>query len=390
MTAPQQPPGGQREDDALALGAAVGALMTRLQDALLAVLASALEKVLGGRSIASLARSVHLQGMALVNHTIQLVDADLAAAAEDIARQAQDSLSTAAGRAVPRHPITTGPGPGAPSFDQHLTQLAASIRDAGLNALREVDDIFRQAAEKATADHATGTQAAQRMLDHLADHGITVFTDARGREWDLAAYCEMATRTAATRLSLLTQLGLMGPAGMDLVVVDNPSGMPGCRKCAPYEGRVLSLSGRHLVGELAAVTDGNGQRRSANVVSSLADAVAHGLLHPNCRHYLVPFVDGAVHLPLVGSQRGFIQGGQPIYRPVPAAHDSAAYAAEQHQRALERAVRAADARRQVALTPLARGRARTQLGAARQQLAAHVAEHGLTRQRYREHPTKAR
>lgn len=430
MTAPRQTPGGQREDTALAAGAAVGAIMAALQAALIALIAVSIGKVLAGGSPRLLERAVHLQATALVNRAVGQAETELARYGEEITTETTEALQTAAGRPVtapvrrptvlrpvpppntPRPPgdssepapepvipgprrssetLTVPPGlhqPAAPN--RALSSVADNIRRAGLNALRDTDDLFRQAAERATANHATGTQAAQKMLDDLAEHGLTAFTDERGREWDLAAYSEMATRTAATRLSLLTQLQLMGPAGMDLVVVDAPSGEPGCRRCAPYEGRVLSLSGRHTVGELVSVLDGHGQQQRANVVSSLADAVAHGLLHPNCRHYLAPFVDGAAMLPLVGSQRGFVQHGQPVYRPVPAQHDSASYAAQQKQRALERAVRAAGARQSVALTPLARSRARTELGVARKQLAAHVEANGLTRQRYREHPTKAR
>ena len=63
---------------------------------------------------------------------------------------------------------------------------------------------------------------------------------ARAVQEDLAAYVEMATLTAASRTHLMLQLAAIGPAGVDLVVVDGPSAAMSCPMCAPWEGRVLS------------------------------------------------------------------------------------------------------------------------------------------------------
>lgn len=362
MTAPQQTPGGQREDTALAVGAAVGVLMTAAAMGMLALLGPAILKVLAGGNRRLIGRQVHAAAAAIIGEAIRRADTKLAAAEQQIIVEITGHLTFAVpGRAFE------------PPADQvrSLRSVADSIRDAGLNALRETDDAFRAAAELATANQASERQTAQRMLDDLAERGLSVFTDKAGREWDLASYCEMAVRTAATRLALMTQLQLMGPAGMDLVVVDSPSGLPGCRKCAPYEGRVLSLSGRAMTGALVAATDVHGIRRTANVVGSLSEAVARGLLHPNCRHFLMPFVDGA-HLPVVGATRGFVQGGSPTFRVVIPQDDSTAYRADQKQRELTRLAQRAAAKKAVALTPLARARAGRGLAAARADLTEHV------------------
>lgn len=432
MTAPRQTPGGQREDTALAVGATVGAIMTALSMALMALIGPAILRVLAGGNRATVGRRLNAEGAALVDEAIRQADTVLQQAEHQIVADTTDRINAVAPITTPVAPPPAGPFaapvrpaapntigqasvrvhfgpppsrhakppipaerprlalPAGPSAAPSLTSVADSVRNAGLNALREADDMFRAAAEAATANHATGTRAAQKMLDNLAELGMTVFADSRGRQWDLASYCEMAVRTAASRLSLLTQLHLMGPRSMDLVVVDAPSGELGCRKCAPFEGKVLSLSGRYINGIVVSVVDANGARKSANVLASLQEALASGLLHPNCRHDLVPFVDGATHLPLVGAPRGFVRHGHPIYRVVIPDHDSASYKAQQKQRVLERVIRQQVAVKSVALTPLAKAQANRRLVAARANLAQHIATHHLTRQRYRENPAKAR
>lgn len=386
MTSPQQSPGDQRENTALEVGAAVTAIMTAASLMLTALLGPAVAKVLRGAAPRTVARQLHAAAVAAVQRAVAQATQVLDEAEQRVTTEATGTLAELVPRLIPRRQVML-PNP-VPS--RSWTAVRDQIQAAGLNALRETDDQFRRAAQAATAGGSSGTQAAQKMLDQLAAQGVTVFTDRRGRDWDLSAYCEMAVRTAATRLALATQLGLMGPAGMDLVVVDAPSGELGCRKCAPWEGRVLSLSGRAVTGQLVSVVDAVGARKSTNVAGSLAEAVSAGLLHPNCRHALLPFVDGAGSLPLVGGPRGFVRHGHPIYRVVIPQVDAESYKAQQKQRALERVVRRQQAVRTVALTPLAKAQANRRLAAARSNLELHVKTYHLTRQRYREHAGKAR
>jgi hypothetical protein len=60
--------------------------------------------------------------------------------------------------------------------------------------------------------------------------------------------------------------------GIDTVIVSDA--VEECKICRPFEGRVLSLSGR-TTGRLK---DGR------TVMCSLAEAKAKGLFHNNCRH----------------------------------------------------------------------------------------------------------
>lgn len=333
MTAPQpaQPastPGDQREDTALLAGAAVGAVMTAASLALVALVGASVLKVMRGASRRRVARELHAAAQAIVGPAVARARQVLAEAEQQIVEDTTTALEDAvpgrpgtfrgadeSGRRIappqppalatggrpqfvpfghpepstggptpPRRPHPpAGPGrsplalPAAPS----IRSAAESIRAAGLNAIRDVDDVFAEAAEEVAFTGAAGTQAAQKLLDKLAEQGVTVFVDKSGRPWELGAYCEMAARTATSRLALITQLQLMAPRGLDLVVVDAPSSELGCKKCAPWEGRVLSLAGRAVTGQWVSVADAAGRRKGANVAGTLAEAVEAGLFHPN-------------------------------------------------------------------------------------------------------------
>jgi hypothetical protein len=176
--------------------------------------------------------------------------------------------------------------------------LPGLLHQAGLNVLRESDDIYRKVIARAMAAPGDRLEAAQQALDEFAERGITGFTGSDGREWDLAAYVEMATRTAASRLHLGLQLAAAEAAGLDLVLIVHSGDTAPCPRCAPYVGQVLSLG-------------------------ELAQAIAQGLLHPSCRCSAVPWAEGM---------------DKPASASLPP--DAAArYEAEQAQRRHERAAR---------------------------------------------------
>lgn len=198
---------------------------------------------------------------------------------------------------------------------------------------------------------------AQKALNDLAANGVTGFVDRSGRRWDLASYVEMATRTAASNAWDQLQAERMAKAGLDLVRVSTHSTEGSCAACRPWLGRLLSLTG------------------AADGYPRLEDAKAAGFRHPNCRCYWTAAKPGA-----------------PLFAPLPLDESAALYKSSQHQRALERKVRAAHRRLAAATTPQARAKAQRDLAAARAASAAHRQEHGLRRStvRRRENPFRAR
>lgn len=147
-----------------------------------------------------------------------------------------------------------------------INETISAVHSTHLRILRSTTDTYRSAVAEAVGQTVAGAdtrrQAAQRVLDRLANSGITGFVDDAGRSWELASYAEMATRTGTGRAQVAGALDRYEAAGRDLVIVsDSPQE---CSSCRPWEGRVLSVSGK--------------DRR----YPSVGRATSAGLLHANC------------------------------------------------------------------------------------------------------------
>ncbi|MBD2760066.1 phage capsid protein [Yimella sp. cx-573] len=207
----------------------------------------------------------------------------------------------------------------------------------------------------------TRLQAAQSVLDRLLGQGIRGYRDSAGRSWSLDTYVEMSVRTVTGQAATQAHLDQLQHAGRDLVIVsDAPRECPACR---PWEGKVLSISGR--VGAVIETDRTTGRTTTVVVAGSVADAKAAGLQHPNCRHSLSSYVPGATRSPR-------------------SSHNPDGYEHTQRQRAMERKIREWKRREALALTPEAQALARGKVRSWQGQLRAHVAQHDLKRLRYRE------
>ena len=145
------------------------------------------------------------------------------------------------------------------------------------NILRATDDIWRKITAEATGYALTGVmtekQAAQRAFTRMAREGFPFFVDKAGRKWGLDTYAEMAVRNATVRAMRTGHQATYIQHGIDLVVVSshkNPA-----PQCAPFERKILSLTGKYPAGT---------HRIGDNIVrvkATMADAEAAGLHHPN-------------------------------------------------------------------------------------------------------------
>lgn len=146
---------------------------------------------------------------------------------------------------------------------------------------RRVSDTYRAIALESLRSQIIGTEAwksaSERYRDDLARHGITGFTDKLGRRWNMTAYVQMVARTTPMEAHLQGTCNRLLENGIDLVRVSDH--VDPCEKCAAWEGKVLSITGR---------TPG---------YPTIAEARAQGLFHPNCRHatsgYLAPYLEEA-------------------------------------------------------------------------------------------------
>lgn len=370
MAQPLPQSGDEREDRAAAIAAAVTAIFAAAEAALATSIAMSVRKLLAGMA-ATPSAATAAGGTEAAGATI----------GRRLSRQAASVLASAIRRAAQ---VITGTG-----LDPPPEALMAALERASRTAVSSSASIYQQVVAAALAEvqgkrsylplSLNRIKAAQKALDELAGNGITGFTDSAGRNWDLASYVEMATRTAVSNAYDEAVTGALRAAGHDLVLVTH--GMePICARCAPFLGHLLSLGGA-TTGTVE-IQDSTGGTRSAVVMATVAEAKAAGWRHPNCRCGMVPWHDGVN-----------LSGVDAFEMPAPDVM-AARYKAEQKQRRLERRVRAAGRRYQAAVTRQARTQARRDLAAARAASSAHRTAHGvrMTRRdvRRREHPFRAR
>jgi hypothetical protein len=311
-TAPTPPSGQTRYYTSQQAAAAIAAAIAAAELAILTAMASLIGQVLAGGLIAGLARrqfrAVVLAVVTQAEQQIRVLIAQTAAAARaDVTRVIAADLGPLA-RLLPSVGLPAMP------------RLSQDLRNA-----------LQAAANQATAEFSRilkDPDGAQQLLDELAATGLTGYT-AR-RRWNVTAYSEMAARTAAERLHLDLQLRALTASGLDLVYVARDTSLPPCERCAPWVHRILSVAGRDAA--------------APGVAGTLAQARASGLLHPACRDSIVPY-HGQIH-PEAARSQSWLDAQQ------------ARYKAEQAHGDRLRAYRAAQRQQAVAITPLAKARAR--------------------------------
>ena len=166
--------------------------------------------------------------------------------------------------------------------------------DVTRRILRWPEDAYRDVIAKTTPGLLlgmdTGRQAQARAWRELRRRGVTGFTDKAGRRWNLATYVEMATRTAAHRAFTDSNLATLGSYGIDLVTAVGGKGQ--CEACGRWVGQVMSQTGSGARSIEVEHAYRDGVFVTVRVKGSVDDAIADGLLHPNCRHTLVGHFPG--------------------------------------------------------------------------------------------------
>lgn len=251
------------------------------------------------------------------------------------------------------------PSPGNRAVTRIVAEATDLVTATHPRILRAVADIYRSVVADVSSQVLLGTQtrreAAQSALDRFAGKGIVGFVDSRGRGWNLASYVEMAVRTSTAKAAVAAHTDRLTAAGQDLVIVSNAP--QECEQCRPWEGKVLSLTGR-TVGTI----DG---ARGARVAGTLDQARAGGLFHPGCRHSTGIYLPG-------------------VTKPILDTADPEGDAARQRLRTLERRLRDAKRREVVALDDTARARAGARVKNVQAQIRDHVATTTAKRQPARE------
>jgi GNAT superfamily N-acetyltransferase len=232
-----------------------------------------------------------------------------------------------------------------------LTQRMSSTH---LRVLRWQEDAYRAAVTNPAVSMLTGAksrlQATQTMWDDLTAQGITGFVDRKGRNWDLASYAEMATRTAASHAQIEGHLDQLKRQGHVLAqVTDSPEE---CERCRPWEGKVLAIVGPAGPRQIEHAIE-DGLMVTVDVYATFDEAVLAGLHHPNCTH----------------REQAYLPGVTPTPQDT---ENEQGYDDRQELRRLERKVRRAKRREAAALTPEAREQWAAKVRNAQREVREHV------------------
>lgn len=283
-----------------------------------------------------------------------------------------DAVTELAGHLSPGTPTPPRPTTAAARRSANAVQALADATVRELSPLHaailpQLEDTYRRAVAGAAARRLTGAtttrEAAQAAYAALVRAGITGYTDSAGRRWRLHTYVDMAVRTAVHRAAVHGLVDEFVAGGMRLVSIDDRPAE--CARCRPYEHRVLALWGAtgrqqvsHARGEGTVTVD---------VLCTLDEAMAAGLMHPHCGH----------------TPRAYLPGVSMLIKQGRTA-DPAGERARDRQRAIERTIRHWRELEVGALTEAARRAAASKVYAWDAEMVDHITTHGLTRKRYRE------
>lgn len=250
----------------------------------------------------------------------------------------------------------------------HLTHLPALVLRDALDAYHTITTPH---ITSFTLGVGTRREATRDALNRFAANGIDSFTDKTGRRWRIDSYAEMALRTGFHNALRAGYTHTLSKAGFDLVHVIG--GGYTCSKCAPWEGRILSLTGLTPTGRHRFRSATGDRWETVSVDATYDQARAEGLFHPNCGHTIAAYIPGAS-------------------RAVPTTDgDPDVYAASQKQRSLERAIRKEKRLLAASLTPNEAGEHRRKIRAYQARIRGLISKHPeLTRKRWRETNVKPR
>lgn len=238
-----------------------------------------------------------------------------------------------------------------------IEDVQEDFRTAETAALRRTDDIYKKIVYRAEAAQASGLLTMEQAVDQAAreflEQGIACIQYADGRRVNIAAYAEMALRTASLRSRLRGDAALRKELGVDTVVVSQYGACSDT--CLPWQGRVYIDD---VWGEPPRdIAAGRGLSRNGRWYPLLSVAVEAGLFHPNCRHGLSTWYEGISKPPSV-------LDATTIRRTA---------ALENRQRELERKVRKYKRLEVGALDPANERKYRQKRMAAQKQLREHIA-----------------
>lgn len=149
-------------------------------------------------------------------------------------------------------------------------------------AMRMLNDSARDQITALLAEGKISGDTRKAIADKIAGtlkEGLVALVDRGGRKWSLEAYANMLTRTMLVKTANTGLMNRLTDSGYDLVQVSEHAGS--CPLCSPWQGKILSMSGKH-----------------PNYPTT-ETAESEGLLHPNCRHRYLPYHEKLIEVSAV-------------------------------------------------------------------------------------------
>jgi hypothetical protein len=183
--------------------------------------------------------------------------------------------------------------------------------------LKQSEQVFLDVVNQTVGKVLAGTQTPQEALRDAvrmwAEKGVPSLIDKAGKRWSTEAYLNMVMRTTVNNVANDMQFARMDDFNVDLVEISSHLGAR--PRCAPFQGRIFSRSGKS---------------RKYPALSSTSFGEAAGLKGVNCNHIFYPYIEGF---------------SKKAYHPYEESENKKAYEESQNQRYLERKIR--NAKRQL-------------------------------------------
>lgn len=206
------------------------------------------------------------------------------------------------------------------------TTMLVGVQNSYGDIVARLDTERNIILNNATIDLVTGQKTFQTAVGHavkeLSDAGINAYVDKAGREWTPEAYVSMDLRTTSAQ----TARGVVQAQGndynLDVIIVSSHAGAR--PKCAPYQGKCYSMSGRYGI-----IKDANGREYDFEPIQNTSYGEPDGLFGINCGHTFRYIEDGA-----------FLNRERTVDTEREEKENARVYALSQDQRAIERDIRA--------------------------------------------------
>lgn len=205
------------------------------------------------------------------------------------------------------------------------TTMLAGVQDSFGEIVARLDNERNIILNDSAMDLVTGQvsfrDAVASSVKQLSDAGINAYVDKAGRSWSPEGYVSMDLRTtsAQTARQVVEEQGR--DYGLDVILVSSHAGAR--PKCAPYQGRCFSMSGRY-----GTIKDANGKEWEFEPIQNTSYGEPDGLFGINCGHSFRYIEEGA-----------FFNRERTLDTKEEKERNERQYAQSQEQRSIEREIR---------------------------------------------------